>query len=72
MHSRHKLRLDSNRNTKNIIVIKIAIEMQFVGENFDIYAFCWNMQKMQQHVKYTAITYSHKILMCLTISVISY
>ena len=33
MHNRHKLHLDSNRNTKNIKIIKIATEnANFWGE----------------------------------------
>ena len=46
MHNRHKLDIDSNRNTKNIKIIKIAIEnANLCGEKLAICALCWNMQK---------------------------
>jgi len=41
MHNRHKLDIDSNRNTKNIKIIKIAIEnANLCGEKLAICALC--------------------------------
>ena len=57
MHNPHKLNIDSNRNTKNIKIIKIAVENANLWEKYAIYALCWQMQKNLQHVKYVAIAY---------------
>jgi len=65
MHNPHKLHLDSNRNTKNIKIIKIAIEKcQYMEENMrcDVH-FAEICTKIWQHVKYAAVAYSHKSVM---------
>jgi len=53
MHHRHKLYLGSNRNTKNIKIIKIAIEnanlwgeILFCSHFAEICEKCGNMQKI--------------------------
>jgi len=46
MHNPHKLNIDSNRNTKNIKIIKIAVENANLWEKYAIYALCWNMRKI--------------------------
>jgi len=59
MHNRHKLDIDSNRNTKNIKIIKIAIEnANLCGKNMQYAHFaeickkCSNMQNMQRsHIR---------------------
>ena len=61
MHSPHKLHIDSNRNTENIKVIKIAIEnANLCRKKYVTCGLCWNMRKMWQHAKYAAILFSHK------------
>jgi len=65
MHNPHKLNTDSNRNTKNIKIIKIAIEnVNLCGKNTRYAHFakicekCRNMQNMWQshiHVKLTCL-----------------
>jgi len=52
MHNPHKLNSDSNRNTKNIKIIKIAIENANLCGKKAICALCWNMWNMQQsHIR---------------------
>ena len=52
MHNPHKLNSDSNRNTKNIKIIKIAIENANLCGKKAICALCWNMWNMRQsHIR---------------------
>ena len=77
MHSPHKLNIDSYRNTKNIKIIKIAIEnANLCGKNMRYVHFagickkCGNMRNMQKshiRVKLTCLRYCF-----VTVSVIHY
>jgi len=53
MHNPHKLNIDSNRNTDNIKIIKIAVESaKLCGKNMR-YALHFGeiCEKMRQHAK---------------------
>jgi len=49
IHNLQKLNIDSNRNTKNIKIIKIAVENANLGrKKYAICALCRNMRKVLQ------------------------
>jgi len=62
MHNPHKLNIDSHRNTKNIKIIKIAVEKcQFMREKYAKCTLCAEIcEKMRQNANYAAIVYLRK------------
>ena len=56
MHNPHKLNTDSNRNTANIKMIKIAVEKaNLCGKKYAICAPCWKMRQSHIRVKLTCL-----------------
>jgi len=56
MHNPHKLNIDSNRNTANIKMIKIAVEKaNLCGKKYAICAPCWKMRQSHIRVKLTCL-----------------
>jgi len=61
MHNPHKLNIDSHRNTKNIKIIKIAVEnANSCGKNMQNAHFAEICEKMRQNANYAAIVYLRK------------
>jgi len=61
MQNPHKLNIDSNRNTKNIKIIKTAVDnANLCGENKRYAHLAEICKKMRQRAKYAAIAYSRK------------
>jgi len=59
MHNPHKLNIDSNRNTKNIKIIKIAVQnANLCDKKICDMRTLLKYAKMRQHAKYAAIAYS--------------
>ena len=60
MHNPHELNINSNRNTKNIKIIKIAVENANLCRKICDMHTLLKYAKMRQHAKYAAISYSRK------------
>ena len=60
MHNFHKLNIDSNRHTKNIIIVKIVVEDASLCDMRTLLKYAKNAQ----HAKYGAIANSRKTATC--------